>query len=91
MVRPLVAWSAGARLTLIPGVPMSHEELLPRSTPSAQGIEPGRVMALLDRLAQARVECHSLMVVRHGHVVAEGWWRAGQQLPGPAAPARRSR
>ena len=75
MVRPLVAWSAGARHTLIPGVPMSHEELLPRSTPSAQGIEPGRVTGLLDRLAQARVECHSLMVVRHGHVVAEGWWR----------------
>ncbi|MCM4082171.1 hypothetical protein [Paractinoplanes hotanensis] len=30
--------------------------------------------ALFDRLDEQGVECHSLMVVRHGHVVAEGWW-----------------
>ncbi|MDA0635135.1 serine hydrolase [Nonomuraea sp. MCN248] len=29
---------------------------------------------LLDRLEARSVECHSIMVVRHGHVVAEGWW-----------------
>jgi CubicO group peptidase (beta-lactamase class C family) len=44
-------------------------ELLPRSNRGAQG-----VAALLDRLDEQRIECHSLMVVRHGHVVAEGWW-----------------
>ncbi|XXT18526.1 serine hydrolase domain-containing protein [Sorangium sp. So ce429] len=32
------------------------------------------IAALLDRLEAQAVECHSLMVVRHGHVVAEGWW-----------------
>ncbi|TWF80427.1 CubicO group peptidase (beta-lactamase class C family) [Pseudonocardia hierapolitana] len=32
------------------------------------------VAALLDRLEAKSVECHSIMVVRHGHVVAEGWW-----------------
>ncbi|KYF71505.1 serine hydrolase [Sorangium cellulosum] len=32
------------------------------------------IAALLDRLEARSVECHSLMVVRHGHVVAEGWW-----------------
>jgi hypothetical protein len=30
--------------------------------------------ALLDRLEAESVELHSIMVVRHGHVVAEGWW-----------------
>ena len=30
--------------------------------------------ALLDRLEASGSELHSLMVVRHGHVVAEGWW-----------------
>ncbi|SPL95552.1 Beta-lactamase class C and other penicillin binding proteins [[Actinomadura] parvosata subsp. kistnae] len=30
--------------------------------------------ALLDRLEARAVECHSLMVVHRGHVVAEGWW-----------------
>jgi CubicO group peptidase (beta-lactamase class C family) len=29
---------------------------------------------VLDRLDEKSIECHSLMVVRHGHVVAEGWW-----------------
>lgn len=31
-------------------------------------------MALLDRLESSSIECHSIMVARHGHVVAEGWW-----------------
>lgn len=29
---------------------------------------------MLDRFEERSVECHSIMVVRHGHVVAEGWW-----------------
>ncbi|GAB3803908.1 hypothetical protein GCM10027605_26760 [Micromonospora zhanjiangensis] len=32
------------------------------------------IAALLDRLEARSVECHSIMIVRHGHVVAEGWW-----------------
>lgn len=46
---------------------------LPRSTPERQGVPSGALLALveaLDRMDQV----HSLMVVRHGHVVAEGWW-----------------
>ena len=48
--------------------------LLPRSAPSAAGVSSRAVTALLDRLEADGVECHSVMVVRHGHVVAEGWW-----------------
>lgn len=48
--------------------------LLPRSTPSAAGVSSRAVRALLDALEERSVECHSLMIVRHGHVVAEGWW-----------------
>ncbi|MGW6201734.1 serine hydrolase domain-containing protein [Kribbella sp. NPDC055110] len=29
---------------------------------------------MLDRLDEGSIECHSIMVVRRGHVVAEGWW-----------------
>ena len=48
---------------------------LPRSTPSAQGVDAGSVLAFVDAVdADTNVEIHSLMVVRHGHVVAEGWW-----------------
>lgn len=48
--------------------------LLPRSTPAACGVSADALDALLDRLEASGSECHSLMVVRHGHVVAEGWW-----------------
>lgn len=48
--------------------------LLPRSTPAAVGISSRAVSALLDRLEAQAVECHSIMILRRGHVVAEGWW-----------------
>ncbi|WP_204069972.1 serine hydrolase domain-containing protein, partial [Planobispora siamensis] len=52
----------------------SPRPLLPRSTPAAAGISSRAITALLDRLDAHAVECHSLMIVRHGHIVAEGWW-----------------
>ena len=43
---------------------------LPRLTPESQGIPSSAISAFL-----ARVEnLHSLMLLRHGKVVAEGWW-----------------
>ncbi|WP_437965597.1 serine hydrolase [Sorangium sp. So ce260] len=52
----------------------SQRPLLPRSAPAASGVSSRSIAALLDRLEAHAVECHSLMVVRRGHVVAEGWW-----------------
>lgn len=52
----------------------SRHALLPRSTPAAEGISSRAISALLDQLEERGVECHSIMVVRHGNVVAEGWW-----------------
>jgi CubicO group peptidase (beta-lactamase class C family) len=48
---------------------------LPRSTPSAQGVDATGILALVDAAERDHLGLHSLMVVRHGHVVAEGWWR----------------
>ena len=48
---------------------------LPRSTPADQHVDPAAILAFLDAVdAHPRVEMHSLMVVRRGHVIAEGWW-----------------
>ncbi|WP_203879077.1 serine hydrolase domain-containing protein, partial [Planobispora takensis] len=52
----------------------AQRTLLPRSTPATAGVSSRAITALLDRLDAQAVECHSLMVVRHGHIVAEGWW-----------------
>jgi CubicO group peptidase (beta-lactamase class C family) len=47
---------------------------LPRSAPEAQGLPSQAVLAFVDAAEQKVDALHSLMVLRHGHVVAEGWW-----------------
>jgi CubicO group peptidase (beta-lactamase class C family) len=48
---------------------------LPRSTPEAEGVSSANIEAFLDAVAQSKHEFHSLMIVRHGRVIAEGWWK----------------
>src|SRR5215469_16514767 len=48
---------------------------LPRSTPADQRVDPAAILSFLDAVdSRPDIEMHSLMVVRHGQVVAEGWW-----------------
>jgi CubicO group peptidase (beta-lactamase class C family) len=47
---------------------------LPRSSPEAQGIASGAVLAFVEAADKQIDALHSFMLVRHGHVVAEGWW-----------------
>ncbi|NIK76683.1 CubicO group peptidase (beta-lactamase class C family) [Paenibacillus castaneae] len=47
---------------------------LPRSQPEAQGIHSAAVIAFLNAVQERQLELHSLMLLRHGQVVAEGWW-----------------
>ena len=48
---------------------------LPRSAPADQQVDPAAILAFVDAVVgDPDIELHSLMVVRHGHVVAEGWW-----------------
>lgn len=65
-----LAWLAGMLTTGTAAEQMA----LPRSTPEKQGISSA---ALLDFIKDADTKLdavHSFMLVRHGHVVAEGWW-----------------
>ncbi|MGO4183985.1 serine hydrolase domain-containing protein [Paenibacillus sp. TAF43_2] len=48
---------------------------LPRSQPEAQGIPSAAVIAFLNTVKEKKLELHSLMLLRHGQVVAEGWWK----------------
>ena len=47
---------------------------LPRSQPEAQGISSSAVLAFVEDAEKKIDALHSFMLVRHGHVVAEGWW-----------------
>jgi CubicO group peptidase (beta-lactamase class C family) len=53
---------------------ISSGKRLPRSTPEAEGVASAGILAFLAAMAAAGHELHSLMIVRHGRVVAEGWW-----------------
>ncbi len=47
---------------------------LPRSTPEAEGVSSKAIITFLDSAAASRQEFHSFMFLRHGKVIAEGWW-----------------
>ena len=47
---------------------------LPRSTPESQGVSSTAVLSFLDDVSQKGLELHSFMLLRNGHVIAEGWW-----------------
>ena len=47
---------------------------LPRSSPEAQGVASSAVLSFVEAADKQIDSLHSFMLVRHGHVVAEGWW-----------------
>lgn len=48
--------------------------VLPRSAPEIQGISSAGISKFLAAITEIGQEFHSLMIIRHGHVVAEAWW-----------------
>jgi CubicO group peptidase (beta-lactamase class C family) len=47
---------------------------LPRSTPELQGISSAALSRFLEAIKESGQEFHSLMILRHGQVIAEAWW-----------------
>jgi CubicO group peptidase (beta-lactamase class C family) len=58
----------------VPAVGGSAGTPLPRATPESQGISSAGLQALYAEADAERLGIHGLMVLRHGKVVAEGWW-----------------
>ena len=52
---------------------MSSSYKLPRSRPEAQGVASSSILAFVDAAESKEHELHSLIVLRHGQVIAEGW------------------
>ena len=48
---------------------------LPRSTPEAEGIPSSAILNFVVAADAQLDSLHSMMVVRHGRVIAEGWWK----------------
>lgn len=62
-------------------MPNTHESL-PRTTPEAEGVASEALLAFINALDDRKLELHSLMLLRRGNVLAEGWW-APYTAPAP--------
>lgn len=49
-----------------------------RKSPESQGIDSAGIRAFLKAAKDSGLEWHSFMLLRHGNVVAEGWWKPFQ-------------
>ena len=48
---------------------------LPRSSPEAQGVSSEGIRSFVEAANGEVDTMHSFMLLRHGHVIAEGWWK----------------
>lgn len=48
---------------------------LPRKSPESQGVNAEGILNFLKATKELGLEWHSFMLLRHGNVVAEGWWK----------------
>lgn len=53
---------------------LSANQPLPRATPEAHGIASAAIQRWIAALDTQSQELHSVMLLRHGHVIAEAWW-----------------
>jgi CubicO group peptidase (beta-lactamase class C family) len=56
------------------GASASFGAELPRSSPEAQGVSSTAVLAFVESADKNIDSMNSFMLLRHAHVVAEGWW-----------------
>lgn len=57
-----------------PGLLPVHRSL-PRRSPESQGVDSAGIRAFLRAAGESGLEWHSFMLLRHGAVVGEGWWK----------------
>src|SRR3954467_15046866 len=72
MTRQSIVAGFVALFGLVPSVCLANGGL-PRSSPEEQGVFSSALLAFVEALDKVE-GMKSVMVVRHGHVVAEGWW-----------------
>jgi CubicO group peptidase (beta-lactamase class C family) len=55
------------------------EQVLQRTTPESQGIASAAILRFIEAVEDQIRDFHSFMLLRHGKVVAEGWWSPYQR------------
>jgi len=60
-------------LFMVPGI-VSAQDALPRGIPEKEGVSSSSIMEFVNAANHSKTEFHSFMYLRHGKVIAEGWW-----------------
>ena len=55
-----------------PGQPL--KDALQRSSPEKEGMRTVGILRFLEEVKANAIDMHSLMILRHGKVITEGWW-----------------
>ncbi|MCC6612397.1 MAG: serine hydrolase [Anaerolineae bacterium] len=55
-------------------VAATARQVLQRASPESQGIASHAILQFIEALERQHPEIHSVMLLRHGSVIAEGWW-----------------
>ncbi len=61
-------------MLLFAAMPAVAQESLPRGLPEQEGVSATAISRFVEAAGHGKTEFHSFMFVRHGKVVAEGWW-----------------
>ncbi|MDD4773398.1 MAG: serine hydrolase, partial [Eubacteriales bacterium] len=54
---------------------MKDRKQLPRSTPESCGISSEHILRFIDKLERYRLNMHSYIIIRHGSILSEGYWK----------------
>jgi CubicO group peptidase (beta-lactamase class C family) len=65
----------GAILFAVAPAALAAGSALPRSTPEAQGVSSAGIREFVETADRQVIAMHSFMLVRHGKVIAECWWK----------------
>jgi hypothetical protein len=74
MKRSCVCLASAIAVSLTSFSSSAAKQPLPRSTPEAQGISSEAIQDFVSTVEKINT-LHSFMLLRHGQVVAEGWWK----------------
>jgi len=53
---------------------LNQHHRLPTCAPEEKGIPSSSIIAFIQEIERRGLELHGFMLLRHGHVVAKGWW-----------------
>lgn len=52
----------------------AQKNVLPISVPEKEGVSSAGIIQFLDSANKSKTEFHSIMMLRHGKIIAQGWW-----------------